>query len=320
MRGPPDVDFPPHMLFFVSTDPCESTGVVAAIGERVRLGGTGQLDDRFRAGPGRLSGEAAANEASREERDLSLHGRRPEPARALRLQAPPHLAQRPTRPPVSRRGQALRLHGQLARHEAPRHPPPVRATRPERRLGVRPFPLHRRHRGRHHPRQILRRRSLQPRPGQTFHEHRLRPVWPPEHGLMDHLRPRQREPEPPRLRLALPRLPDSGVAKLAERFPPRHLSGQLHQHRVHRHRPPHRAHPQSLRHAPSPARPTRPPPAAQRSPRRPAPARGSARRAPVVAAPRVLPAPLSPRPRNDRRSHGRSCDRDGRPAPVPAAR
>ena len=55
---------------------------------------------------------------------------------------------------------------------------------------------------------------------------------PPEHGLVGHLRPGQREPEPARLRRHVPRrVPDPGIAELAGRLPARRLPGHVHRHR-----------------------------------------------------------------------------------------
>ena len=54
-----------------------------------------------------------------QERHLPVHGRRPQPARAVRLQAQARRAERPADPRVVHRRQAVRLHGQLRGKERP---------------------------------------------------------------------------------------------------------------------------------------------------------------------------------------------------------
>ena len=72
----------------------------------------------------------------------------------------------------------------------------------------------------------------------------------PSDGLLGHLRPGQREPEPARLHRHVPRrLSDPGIAELAGGFPARRLPGHLHRHAVHRDQQADREHPEQLRHA-----------------------------------------------------------------------
>ena len=75
------------------------------------------------------------------------------------------------------------------------------------------------------------RRRAQPRAVAAADELRRGPAGPPEHGLVGHLRPGHREPEPARLHRHVPRrLPDPGIAELAERLPARRAPGHLHRH------------------------------------------------------------------------------------------
>ena len=71
-------------------------------------------------------------------------------------------------------------------------------------------------------------RRLQPRPGQALHEHRLPGAWPPEHGLVGDLRPRQRIREPARIRRPAERAARPARRELAvvERLPPHLLPGR----------------------------------------------------------------------------------------------
>ena len=65
-------------------------------------------------------------------------------------------------------------------------------------------------------------------PSLDAHELRRRPPGPPQHGLVAPLRPRLREPEPPRLRRPLPRGDANRRGpELAVRLPPRHLPGHV---------------------------------------------------------------------------------------------
>ena len=64
-----------------------------------------------------------------------------------------------------------------------------------------------------------------------------------QHGLVAHLRPGNRKPEPARLHRHVPRrLSDSGIAKLAVGLSARRAPGHLHRHQAHRDREADRAH------------------------------------------------------------------------------
>ena len=132
--------------------------------------------------------------AEGEERHLPVHGRRAEPARAVRPQAEAPGAPRPADPRVVHQGQAVRLHGHLRQGaaEAPGDDAEVRPARPVRGLGLGVPAAPRQGRRRRRRRPIGGDRRLQPRPGQAVHQHRLAAVRPAEHGLVGHLRPRQR--------------------------------------------------------------------------------------------------------------------------------
>ena len=81
----------------------------------------------------------------------------------------------------------------------------------------------------HHP--LDEDRGHQPRPGPHLHEHRLDDLRPAGGGLLDALRPGQREPGPARLRRAdldRPRRADAAdlVADVAQRLPSQPLPGR----------------------------------------------------------------------------------------------
>ena len=89
------------------------------------------------------------------------------------------------------------------------------------------------------------RRRAEPRAVADADELRRRPADPAERGLVGHLRPGHREPEPARLHRHVPRrLSDPGDAELAGRLPARRLPGHVHRHAAHRDREADREHPQ----------------------------------------------------------------------------
>ena len=91
--------------------------------------------------------------------------------------------------------------------------------------------------------------SPQPRAVAAAHELRRRAAQPAEHGLLGHLRPGHREPEPAGLRRPVPRrLPDCRSRRTGSRLPARRLPGDVHRHAAHR-RPS-----SSIEHHPEPLR------------------------------------------------------------------
>ena len=105
------------------------------------------------------------------------------------------------------------------------------------------------HDGRAHRRHLRHpldaRRRAQPRAVADADELRRRPAGAAEHGLVGHLRPGHREPEPARLRRDVPRrLADRGDAELAVGVPAGRLPGHVHRHPAHRRRQADREHPQ----------------------------------------------------------------------------
>ena len=114
--------------------------------------------------------------AAGEERHLPVHGRRAEPARAVRPQAQAPEAARPADPRVVHQGQAVRLHGHLHQGaaEAAGHDAQVRPARRVGRLGLRVPAAH-------SPSVVddiavvrsVATDVVQPRPGEAVREHRL---------------------------------------------------------------------------------------------------------------------------------------------------
>ncbi len=87
-----------------------------------------------------------------------------------------------------------------------------------------------------------------------------------EPGLVGHLRPGHREPEPAGLHRDVPRrLSDPGIAELAERLSARRLPGHVHRHEAHGDREADREHPQQLHVDARAARAARPAAEAQRA-------------------------------------------------------
>ncbi len=134
----------------------------------------------------------------------------------------------------------------------------------------------------------MQARRAQPRTVADADELRRGAPDPPQPGLVADLRPGHHEPEPARLRGAVPgRLPHPGIAELAGRLPARHLPGHLDRHPAHRDRQADRAHPQ-----PQPDRAR-----AARAARRGAEAQPPARRRAATRTPRskrASPTPSSP--------------------------
>ena len=139
--------------------------------------------------------QARALSGQGEERDLPVHGRRAQPVRAVRFQAGAAEVQRPAGSRLDHGGQALRLHGLVRQGhaEAAGHAaapfkqhgnsgawvsdllPHIASVADDITLSERC--LH---------------RELQSRAGEVLHEHRLDAVRPAQHGLLGHLRHRQR--------------------------------------------------------------------------------------------------------------------------------
>ena len=96
------------------------------------------LGDCARRSPGKsanpIGAEAAAFPGEGEERHLPLHGRRPQPARAVRLQAQAPGVRRQGRARIAAEGQALRVHGYVLEGaaQAARHAARIQAARQER--------------------------------------------------------------------------------------------------------------------------------------------------------------------------------------------
>ena len=147
------------------------------------------------------------------------------PRQAAAEPEPPHRAQ-------DRRGDAARRSSSASTARAASRSASCSPRRPA---------AHRRHV--RHP--LDARRRAQPRAVADADELRRRPAAAAEHGLVGHLRPGHREPEPARLHRDVPRrLSDRGDAELAVGVPARRLPGHLHRHPAHRRRQADREHPQ----------------------------------------------------------------------------
>ena len=155
-------------------------------------------------GPRRQSpgGPAGPSARAGQERHLSVHGRRPQPARAVRLQAPAPEIQRPADPGLVHPGAPVRVHGYLHQgaSQAAGDGPPVRQARPVGGMGLGALAAPGRGRRRPDDRQIGGDRCVQPCAGQAVRQHGDGAVRPAEHGLVGHLRHRQRVGRPARLR------------------------------------------------------------------------------------------------------------------------
>ena len=164
------------------------------------------------------------SDRSREERDLSVHGWRPEPYRHVRPQA----AGQPVRgPPTPQEREACLYTDGRHRKSAPGMPPHVEALRPKRAGRVRLVSARRRMRRRHLPDSLLRERRDQPRRQRLHDEHGKRPRGTPQPGCLGQLRTRERESESARLRRALgqrPRAPRR-QPRVGHRLHAGHLSG-----------------------------------------------------------------------------------------------
>ena len=118
-------------------------------------------------------------------------------------------------------GKPLPMHEPADRAQDRRRVPlavQVPEVRPERHRGQRAVRAHRRAHRRHLRHPLDARRRAEPRAVAAADELRRAAADPAEHGLVGHLRPGHREPEPARLRRHVPRrLPDPGDAELAVR-------------------------------------------------------------------------------------------------------
>ncbi len=103
---------------------------------------------RWPRNSGGADGSEAATVHAAQERHLPLHGRRTQPAGAVRSQAEARPAAQPTNPGGVCQRQALRLHGHLLQGtaQAPCDEPEVRAARPGGIVRIRVPTAHRRHR------------------------------------------------------------------------------------------------------------------------------------------------------------------------------
>ena len=100
------------------------------------------------------------------------------------------------------KGQAVRLHGHVHQGaaQAAGHAAQVRPARRVGRVGLGVPAAPRRGGRRPRVRPLGGDRRLQPRPGEALRQHRLAAVRPAEHGVVGHLRHRQRVARPARLR------------------------------------------------------------------------------------------------------------------------
>ena len=145
---------------------------------------------------GRRTGRPARPEADALPRQgevghLAVHGGGPERGRPVRPQAG-------ARPPGRQADRDRRLQRQP--RPADEVAVPVPPARPERGLGLREVPGRRQARGRHRVHQVLLHRVEQPRAGAVPDQHRHPPARLPVRRGLGHVRPREREPEPARLR------------------------------------------------------------------------------------------------------------------------
>ncbi len=179
----------------------------------------GLLADEAQRARRSAGARAAALHAQGQAGDLPVHARRPVAGRHVRLQAA--VGTRPRQAAALR--QAARRLGRNGQPAALALEVP--ATRPKRRLGQRAVPAH----GRHRRRDVLPpfdARLEQPARRRIARAaHRQRHVRPPQHGLVDHLRPGHRESRPARLRHHLPHAHARRREQLQLGLPARHLPG-----------------------------------------------------------------------------------------------
>ncbi len=128
--------------------------------------------------------------AQGQERNPPVHGRRPQPARLVRLQAEVGGVRRQIDTAGDDRRTAIRLHP--SRRRSARSAVQVRPARPERRrvVGNDAAVSNRGRRHLHHS--LDAHRSVQSRSGADFSEHRLFPARPAVHGVVGVVRPGRR--------------------------------------------------------------------------------------------------------------------------------
>ncbi len=205
-------------------------------------GGAASRGRRGGIGPVQSAGAAAAAfPRAGEAGDLPVHERRAVARRHLRPQAGAGEVRRPgpagldhDGPPQGRQDDALAVRRAAARRE--------------RHRGVRPLPARRRLHRRHLRAPLAVHGQPESRAVAADDELGQHAADPAEPGLVADLRPGHREPEPARLRGALPGQAGRRPAVVEQQLPARHLPGHAHPQQRHRPGPDH-----PRRHQPPPA-------------------------------------------------------------------
>ena len=205
-----------------------------AQGLRLRLRGTGPVV-AAPAGPAGRAGQPAGPEsaplrAPRQAHHLPAHARRPVAARPVRVQAAAH----PRRQQAAAVRQARRA---VQRDRQPvQEPLGVQAARAVGRVGERAAAQPRRSRRRPLLRAFDVRHQRRPRRRHPRHEHGQRPLRAALDGVVDLVRARDREREPPRVHDDLPVVSARRRAELLGRVPSGRLQRHLHRQHADEHR------------------------------------------------------------------------------------